>query len=113
MGGRLYLRSLHVESGSVVIVVESDQFKSSIVFDHYIAVRFASETFRIASVPELVSFGSRLLEATESEFIDWARREGHGMEGKHTIIHTVILTADDIIEVLAFEPAGIRDGPPT
>lgn len=109
--GRLYLEHLGIRRGNVVIRVENEDGEVwRVVFDHYIAIRVADEGFRLVSAPDLPSSGCRVLEARESEFIDWIQRESEGVAGNEQLIHTVVLTADDIVEVVAFEPAKILVG---
>ncbi|MBM4776687.1 MAG: hypothetical protein GQE15_03200 [Archangiaceae bacterium] len=93
----------------MTISVENEQGESwQIVFDHYLAIRVADEGYRLMTAPQLPPSGCRVLEARESEFIRWIRQESAGMNANEVLIHTVVLTADDITEVVSFESAVIR-----
>ena len=107
--GRLYLENFQVRRGAVTITVENENRESwQLVFDYHLAVRVADEGYRLLSAPRLPPSGCRVLEARDSEFIRWIRQESEGMNENEVMIHTVVLTADDIVEVVSFEPAVIR-----
>lgn len=106
---RVWLKQVMLERGAVTIKLESEAGQSWLIeFDHYVAVRVSDESFRLMSVPTLLEHRARVLESRESDFIGWAQAESAGMAGSHPLIHTVVLAAEDIIEVVAFEPAVIR-----
>lgn len=107
--GRLYLEGIQVRRGGVTISVENEQGESwQIVFDYYLAIRVADDGYRLMTAPQLPTSGCRVLEARESEFIGWIRQESAEMNANEVLIHTVVLTTDDIVEVVSFEPALIR-----
>jgi hypothetical protein len=109
--GRLYLENFQVRRGAVTITVENESGESwQLVFDFHLAVRVADEGYRLVSAPRLPpsGCGCRVLEARDSEFIRWVREESGGMT--EVMIHTVVLTVDDIVEVVSFEPAVVHSG---
>ncbi len=104
MDERTWLRRLLIEEGKLSVVLGSDRGPPwSIDFDRYLVVRAADESFRLMSVPTLVAFGARVLECRDSELIAWVQAESAGMVGDRRLIHTVILAADDLIDVLQEE----------
>jgi hypothetical protein len=84
----------------------SSNFDVVIKFDSHLMYRVSDESYRLKRTSELSEF-SFVMKAEESSFIDWFHDESLNIYNKDRIYHFLILSSDDVIDVLSYEDPSI------
>lgn len=83
----------------------SSKFHVEVKFDSHLMYRVSDESYRLKRTSELSEF-SFVMVTEESSFIDWFHEESLNIYAKDRIYHFLILSSDDVIDVLSYrEPS--------
>jgi hypothetical protein len=102
----MWVEALHDDYEGLRILLKGHSESSgilSISFPQYYGYRNFDESFR-DKLWQQYNFEPRdwsLFKTTSSEFIDWLFEESGGVYGKEDMVHYVIKTGADVIEVVA------------
>lgn len=84
----------------------SSMFQVEVKFDSHLMYRVSDESYRLKRTSELPEF-SFVMKADQSSFIDWFHEESLNIYTKDRIYHFLILSSDDVIDVLSYEEPSI------
>lgn len=84
----------------------NSKFHVEVKFDSHLMYRVSDESYRLKRTSELPEF-SFVMKADESSFIDWFHEESLNIYTKDRIYHFLILSSDDVIDVLSYEDPSI------
>lgn len=109
----LYVEGLHDDYEGVRILLkgEAEDAKMLVIkFDPALSYRNTDEGDRhvLAREHPEVRGGGALFKAEQSGFIDWFNRENQGVRSNLDIVHYLIVTESDIIDVLSVFPPEVQ-----
>jgi hypothetical protein len=104
----LYLDEVRDNKNGLVFLFSdpSSKFQVEVKFDSQLMYRVSDESYRLKRTSELPEF-SFVMKADESSFIDWFHEESLNIYTKDRIHHFLILSSDDVIDVLSYEEPSI------
>lgn len=109
---RIYLQALidDVNGLQLFLKEENSNDRIVIIFKNYLGYRNFNESERLKTLsqfPVLTQY-SGLFIAEKSLFIDWLVRESFGILDKKNLIHFILSTPEDIIEIISQKPPDIK-----
>lgn len=104
----LYLDEVRDNKNGLVFIFSdpSSKFHVEVKFDSHLMYRVSDESYRLKRTSELSEF-SFLMKTDESSFIKWFHEESFNVYTKDRIYHFLILSSDDVIDVLSYEDPSI------
>ncbi len=104
----LYLNEVRDNKDGLVFLFAdpTSRFLVEVKFDSHLMYRVSDESYRLKRTGELSEF-SFVMEAEESSFIDWFHEESLNIYIKDRIYHFLILSSDDVIDVLSYQKPSI------
>lgn len=75
-----------------------------IEFDSYIAYRKIDEGDAMVTLSQLATCGKAgksFYQVASSEFVSWLLEQGYGVRSSQELLHYVVVTVDDIIDVIS------------
>lgn len=101
-----YVLSALVDRGGVLEIhlIDDDGRKASLTFDSHLAYRKLDEGDDLIGLAELSASarpGRSFYRVVGSDFVDWFISRNHGTRKVGSVIHFVVVTVDDVIDVLA------------
>lgn len=100
----LYLDEVSDNKNGLVFVFYDPKsyFHVEIKFQSYLMYRVSDESYRLKRTYELPEF-SFVMKAERSSFIEWFHEESLNVYSGDRIFHFLILSADDVIDVLSYQ----------
>lgn len=107
-GIELYLSEVKDNKNGLVFLFSdpSSKFHIEVKFDSHLMYRVSDESYRLKRTSELSEF-SFVMQTEESSFIDWFHDQSLNIYLKDRIYHFLILSSDDVIDVLSYEEPSI------
>lgn len=112
---RLQLRAIKYQAGNLQISVFSTDGSplAKICFDRPLIFTVSDEGERMRSLDLVEGLGDgAIFVARDSAFKRWIKEESYGVRETQNTVHYVILTADEWIDVLAWDKPSIASGSP-
>jgi len=108
------LLSLAESNGSLTLMLEGARGTGvSVCFDGHVFYSKMDEGDALHTVHELKQsscIGATLIEAFDSELLHWFSRESFGVRSGNVLTHYVLLTLDDVVNVISLDPPKISLG---
>jgi hypothetical protein len=106
------LQSLRDEGGVLTISLETSEGRAVYVrFTSHLAYRKSDEGDALVTLDEISAtsvLGRSFYRVEESDFATWFENRSHGVRRSSNVVHTAILTMDDVIDVLSLDPPVIE-----
>lgn len=98
-----YCESLNDDSSGLAIMLRGSKSLSMlrINFNFFYSYKKTNESYRLQTISQLPDDRYIILNVKSSSFLDWLHRESQGIYSEHNIYHFMIITGDDIIDVLS------------
>jgi hypothetical protein len=101
-----YVLSALVDRGGILEIhlIDADGRKACLTFDSHLGYRKLDEGDDLIGLAELSATarpGRSFYRVTSSELVEWFVSRGHGTRKAGSILHFVVTTVDDVIDVLA------------